>query len=76
MSEPEPASEIVQRAQSALMKMQMRYHDTALPFWALAVAWEATRFAWYVVQGDLSTAQDKLHCVEEAISDFKRKAVS
>jgi hypothetical protein len=76
MSESEPASEIVQSAQSTLMKVQMRYRDTTLPFWALAVAWEATRFAWYVVQGDLHTAQDKLHRVEEAIGDFKRKTIS
>jgi hypothetical protein len=74
MSESESADKMVQSAQSALMKLQMQYRDTTLPFWALAVAWEAARFAWYVVQGDFGTASDKLQLVEEAIAAFKRKA--
>ena len=74
MSESESASEIVQITQSALMKLQMQYRDTTPQFWALAVAWEAARFAWYVVQSDLGTARDKLQLVEEAIATFKRKA--
>jgi hypothetical protein len=74
MSEPESTGEIVQAAQSTLLNLQMQYRDTTLPFWALAVAWEAARFAWYVLQGDLGTARDKLQFVEEAIAAFKRKA--
>jgi hypothetical protein len=75
MSESESADKIVQSAQSALLKLQMQYRDTTLPFWALAVAWEAARFAWYVVHGDLGTARDKLQLVEDAIAAFKQKAM-
>lgn len=65
--------DIIQAAQSTLLQLQNEYRDSQLPFWALRVAWEAARFAWYVTQGDLGTARDKLQLVEEAIADFKRR---
>ena len=74
LNSPEPtAGEVIQAAQSALLKVQMQYRDSDPKFWALAVAWEAARFAWYVVHGDPGTARDKLSLVEEAVADFKRK---
>lgn len=74
MDEKQVATDGVQATQSMLMHIQMLYRDSEPPFWAVAVAWEATRFAWYVVQGDIGTARDKLLLVEEAIADFKRRA--
>ena len=69
---PTPA-EVIQTAQTAIGRLQMKYRDTTPDFWALAVAWEAARFAWYVVEGDRGTAADKLHLLKNAIADYERK---
>jgi hypothetical protein len=52
----------------------MKYRDSDPCFWALAVAWEATRFAWYVLSEDPGTARGKLQLTEKALSDYKRIA--
>ncbi len=65
-------TDIIQDAQTMLGQVQMTYRDSELPFYALAVAWEAARFAWYVADGDVGTAQDKLTRLKEAITDFER----
>ncbi len=69
--EPSPAATI-QTAQSALSQLQFTYRDHDPQFWALAVAWEAARFAWYVVAGDAGTAADKLALLQTAIVDYQR----
>ena len=69
--EPTPAA-IIQAAQSALGTLQYTYRDHDPEFWALAVAWEAARFAWYVVEGDAGTAADKLQLLQTAITDYER----
>ena len=62
----------VQYTQVTIGKLQMTYRDTDPKFWALAVAREALRFAWYVLEGDLGTAQEKSARVKAAIDDFER----
>ena len=69
--EPTPAA-IIQAAQSTLGQLQYTYRDHDPKFWALAVAWEAARFAWYVVEGDAGTAADKLQLLQTAIADYQR----
>ncbi len=69
--EPSPAATI-QAAQSALSQLQFTYRERDPQFWALAVAWEAARFAWYVVEGDAGTAADKLALLQTAIADYQR----
>jgi hypothetical protein len=66
------AQNVVQGAQTTIGQLQMTYRDIDPKFWALAVAWEALRFAWYVLDGDLGTAQEKLARVKAAIDDFER----
>ncbi len=70
---PTPAA-LIQDAQTTIGRLQMQYRDTSPDFWALAVAWEAARFAWYVVEGDRGTAADKLHLLKDAIADYERRA--
>ena len=65
---------LIQEVQMEIGRMQMTYRDSDPKFQALAVAWQALRFAWYVVAEDRSTAQDKLALVEEALADYKRQA--
>ena len=50
----------------------MTCRDSELAFWALAVAWQALRFVWYMLDGDRSTALGKLAEVKQAIADFER----
>ena len=69
--EPTPAA-IIQAAQSALGTLQYMYRDHDPKVWALAAAWEAARFAWYVVEGDAGTAADKLQLLQTAIADYER----
>jgi hypothetical protein len=38
----------LQAIQSELVGIQMGYRDTQIEFWALALAWEAVRCAWYI----------------------------
>ena len=67
----QPPADIIQKAQSTILKLQASYLDSQPAFWALAVAWEATRFAWYVVAGDHNMAMDKLQLLKRAIADFE-----
>jgi hypothetical protein len=69
------AGNVVQNAQAEIGHLQMTYRDSQPAFWALAVAWEAIRFAWYVLDDDLGSAQAKLARVKEAINDFERTGV-
>ena len=62
----------IQETQTTLARLQNSYRDTQPEFWALAVAWEAARFAWYVLGGDLGTAAGKLVRTQEAIADYER----
>lgn len=64
----------LQAAQGDVSRLRDQYRDTQPEFWALAVAWEALRFAWYVVAGDQGSAAAKLALVEEAIKDWKSLA--
>ncbi len=65
-------ADIIQEAQTALGKLQMTYRDSQPQFWALALAWEAARFAWYVASNDLDTAREKLARVRGALQDVER----
>ena len=69
--EPSPAA-MIQAAQNALSKLKFTYRERDPQFWALAVAWEAARFAWYVVESDPGTAADKLALLQTAIADYQR----
>ena len=69
--EPTPVATI-QAAQRALGQLQFTYRDHDPQFWALAVAWEAAHFAWYVVAGDTGTAADKLALLQTAIAGYQR----
>ena len=66
------AQDSVQSIQTTIGQLQMQYRDADPKFWALAVAWEALRFAWYVLDSDLGTAQEKSARVKVAIDDFER----
>jgi hypothetical protein len=66
------AADIIQNAQTAVGQLRDRYNQHQREFWALAVAWEAVRFAWYVVTGNLDTARNKLDLVKTAVTDFER----
>lgn len=61
----------LQDLQSEVARFQYLYADSQPEFWGLRLAWEATRFAWYVVARDLGTAAEKLALVEDAIKDVK-----
>jgi hypothetical protein len=62
----------IQDAQGTLGRLQMQYTDNQSAFWALAVAWEATRFAWYVADHDEASASDKLASLKVTIADYER----
>ncbi len=62
-------TEFIQNMQTAIGRLQMQYRDSTLEFWALHLAWEAIRLAWYVVaQHDDG---GKLGRVEEALKELK-----
>ena len=66
-------ADIIQEAQAALGKLQMTYRDSQPEFWALALAWEAVRFAWYVCAGDTGAALEKLELVRRALAAVERR---
>ncbi len=68
----EEASIVIQRAQGTLGRLQMQYSDDRAEFWALALAWEAARLAWYVVAHDSTSVSEKLVLVGRALDDFRR----
>jgi hypothetical protein len=68
----EKAQAIVQGTQVSLGQLQMTYHDSQPEFWALRLAWEAARLAWYVVAGDLMSAREKFALVADALADVER----
>jgi hypothetical protein len=62
-------AKLIEAMQTTLGRLQRQYEDLALEFWALHLAWEAVRLAWYVV-----VQQDdggKLALVEIAVKDFR-----
>ena len=60
----------LQTAQSVIGRAQRSYGDSDIRFWALGLAWEAVRLAWYeVVEGHNG---GKLRNVENALNDYKR----
>ena len=70
---PSAPVEVIQLAQTALGKLQMQYRDSQIEFYALGVAWEAARFAWYVVSGDRGTAADKLRLLDDWIATYRQR---
>ncbi len=65
-------SEIIQAAQMQIGQLQMTYRDADPNFWALALAWETVRLAWYVVEGNFELAcHEKLPLVRQALADFE-----
>ena len=60
----------LQQMQSVIGKAQTQCSDSSTCFWALGLAWEAVRLAWYeVVEGHNG---GKLRNVENALNDYKR----
>lgn len=57
----------IQELQNQVFRLRDNYHSSGSQFHALTVAWEAVRFAWYVVHGDFIDANDKLDRVNVAI---------
>lgn len=68
----EQAARLTEQAQTTLGRLQMQYSDDRVEFWALALAWEAARLAWYVVSDDPTSVSEKLGLVETAFEDFHR----
>jgi hypothetical protein len=64
-------AELIEGVQTTLGHLQRQYEDRALEFWALRLAWEAVRLAWYVVVKNDDGG--KLDLVEIAWRDFKER---
>ncbi len=65
------SAELIQQMQNMLGRLQIRYSESTPEFWALRLAWEAVRVAWYTV-----TQQNdggKLELVEGAVKDLKEQ---
>lgn len=62
----------MQALQTEVARFQHAYRDSQPEFWALRLAWEAVRFAWYILAGDADTAAAKLALVKDAIKDCER----
>ncbi len=61
----------IQDIQTTLGRLQMQYSETTLEFWALRLAWEAVRLAWYIVaQHDDG---GKLELVKGALKDLTER---
>lgn len=65
------AKAIIQRAQDLLGELYTKYPDSSLEFYALWLAWEATRHAWYIVDHDFRSAIEKMGCVRKAWQRFE-----
>jgi hypothetical protein len=63
----EAKAELIQQLQTTLGRLQMQYSETAVEFWALRLAWETVRLAWYVVAQHHDGG--KLALVEGALKD-------
>ena len=61
---------MLQEIQTQVSRLQMGYRDERAEFWALAVAWEALRFAWYVCAGE-GGAEQKMASLQTAIADYE-----
>ena len=70
-SAPRPSTVTGERLlviQAELGRLQQDYRDTDVEFWAIALAWEAVRCAWYVVaQG----SREKVASVRQALADLE-----
>ncbi len=62
---------LIHQMQISLGRLQLQYSETTPEFWALRLAWEAVRLAWYVV----AQKEDggKLDRVESAVKDLKEQ---
>ena len=67
-------AERIQQIQDELGRARSQYRDNQPEFWALELAWEAVRLAWYVVHDGAGSdmVNEKLQSVKDAVSDFKR----
>jgi len=63
----------LQKIQQQLDRLQYSYADNRPEFWAILLAWEAVRLAWYVVSGDPGTAREKLELVKSALTNAERQ---
>jgi len=61
----------IQALQNQTFWLQHQYDSSSSVFCALAVAWEALRFAWYAAHGDFDDAAAKLERVEAAIEWYR-----
>ena len=67
----EEKAELIQQLQTTLGRLQMQYSETAVEFWALRLAWETVRLAWYVVAQHHDGG--KLALVEGALKDLQER---
>jgi hypothetical protein len=65
--------EQIQEAQSTLAKLQLQYRDNTREWWALGMAVEFVRVAWYEVSKDPDTAREKFtDQASQALTDYER----
>jgi hypothetical protein len=62
---------LIQHVQITLGNLQLQYSETRPEFWALRLAWEAVRLAWYVVAQHEEGG--KLALVEGALKDLREQ---
>jgi hypothetical protein len=70
---PRPNDVIADRLlviQHQIGQMQADYRDANAAFWAIALAWEATTCAWYVVS---QNSLEKLPSVRQALARLERR---
>ena len=67
----EEKAELIQQLQTTLGRWQMQCSETAVEFWALRLAWETVRLAWYVVTQHHDGG--KLALVEGALKDLQER---
>ena len=67
----EEKAKLIQQLQTTLGRLQMQYSETAVEFWALRLAWETVRLAWYVVAQHHDGG--KLALVEGALKDLQER---
>jgi hypothetical protein len=64
--------EQIQSAQSALAELQMQCRDNAREYWALGLAVQFVRVAWYEANKDPNTAREKLESAHQALAEYER----
>ena len=63
--------DLIQHLQTTLGRLQLQYSETMPEFWALRLAWETVRLAWYVVARHDDGG--KLELVEGALKDLQER---